>query len=118
MYTIYIVRVAGYARLEYLRTLHYRSRETSLEELPEDMLPWADTSLYIDELAFEESRLSRAVNEMPLLRRQALSMLFVEQLSAQEIAARLGCSVNYIYKQKHLALQKIKAVMEGGDLEG
>jgi len=118
MYTVYIVRVAGYARLEYLRTLRFRSWETSLDELPEDMLPQADASLYIDELTFEESRLSRAVNEMSLLRRQVLIMLFVEQLSASEIAARLGCSVNYVYKQKHLALQKIKAMKEGGDLEG
>ena len=118
MYTVYMVRVTGYARREYLRTLRFRSRETSLDDLPEDKLPQADEFLTIDELAFEESRLSRAVNEMPLLRRQVLNMLFAEQLSAQEIAARLSCSVNYVYKQKHLALQKIKSMMEGSDLEG
>jgi len=45
---------------------------------------------------------------MPLLRQQVLVLAIIEQLPALEIAERLGCSVNYVYKQKHLALQKIK----------
>ena len=50
---------------------------------------------------------------LPLLRRQVLSMLFVEQLTAIEIAERLNCPVNYVYKEKHRALQKIRVTMEG-----
>jgi RNA polymerase sigma factor (sigma-70 family) len=54
-----------------------------------------------EEFDFEEERLSRAINELPLLRRRVLAMTFIEQLTAPEIAERLGCSANYVYKQKH-----------------
>jgi len=117
MYTVYIQRVTDFARREYLRSLRYRSWETSLDDLPENKSPQAEEPRFANELAFGEDRLSRAVSEMPLLRRQVLILLFMEQLSAQEIAARLGCSVNYVYKQKHLALQKIKEVMNNGEHE-
>ncbi|MCL2494969.1 MAG: hypothetical protein FWE98_04855 [Oscillospiraceae bacterium] len=39
-------------------------------------------------------------------------MAFIEKLTAQEIAARLGCAVSYVYKQKCLALQKLKETRE------
>jgi len=52
------------------------------------------------------------MNNLPLLRRQVLKMAFIEKLTAQEIAARLGCAVSYVYKQKCLALQKLKETRE------
>jgi len=110
MYTTYIGRVAEYARKEYLRTLPH---EIPLEELPEDMLALVEDKPFPDELELAEDRLSQVVNDLPLLRRQVLSMLFVEELSAIEIAERLGCSAGYVYKEKHRALKKIRAVMEG-----
>jgi len=113
MYTAYIERVARFARQEYLRTLQYRSREVPLEDLPNEELPQAEDRYFPDEFAFAELRLSQTVNDLPLLRRQVLSMLFVEQLTAPEIAERLGCPISYIYKEKHRALKKIRDVMEG-----
>jgi len=114
MYTSYIGRVAGFARKEYLRTLRYREEEIGFSNLPEDrlVLPSVRTS---DEFDFAEERLSQAITDLPLLRRQVLEMIFIEQLTAPEISERLGCSVNYVYKQKHLALRKIEAILrEGG----
>jgi RNA polymerase sigma factor (sigma-70 family) len=113
MFTTYIERVAGYARQEYLRTLRYRAREVSLAELPEEKLSHSDDGLLPDEFAFEVDRLSQAITDLPALRKQVLVLAFIHQLTAPEIAARLGCTVDYIYKQKHLALQKLKATMEG-----
>ena len=117
MYTAYIGRVAGYARQEYLRTLSHRSQEIPLEELPEDTLSLVQDRPFPDEFEFAEDRLSQAANDLPLLRRQMLALAFVEQLSAPEIAERLGCSVNYVYKQKCLALRKMKDAMEDGNRE-
>jgi len=117
MYTVYIERVAGFARKEYLRTLRYRSIEIPLDSLPEDRLPQADVPAFANELDFEEDRLSRALNDMPLLRRQVLKLAFIENLPAREIAERLGCDVSYVYKQKCLALRKLKETKEGDDRE-
>ena len=112
MYTTYIGRVAGYARQEYLRNLLHHPQEIPLEELPEDTLALVQDKHFPEEFELAEDRLSQAVNELPLLRRQVLSMLFVEQLTALEIAERLGCSAGFVYKEKHRALKKIRAVME------
>ena len=113
MYTAYIGRVAGYARQEYLRTLSYRSQEQSLEELSEETLALVEDRYFPDEFELAEGRLSRAMNDLPLLRRQVLALAIIEELPAQEIAERLGCSVSYVYKQKHLARQKLKETGEG-----
>jgi len=115
MYTAYIGRVAGYARQEYLRTLRQRPQDISLEELPEETLALVEDRYFPNEFELAEERLSQAVNELPLLRRRVLTMLFVEQLTAPEIAEKLGCSVGYVYNEKHRALQKIRYMMEGDD---
>ncbi|MCL2301387.1 MAG: sigma-70 family RNA polymerase sigma factor [Firmicutes bacterium] len=115
MYTTYIGRVAGYARQEYLRTLLQQHREIPLEELSEETLGLVEDRYFPNEFELAEERLSRAVNELPLLRRRVLSMLFVEQLTAPEVAEKLGCSVNYVYNEKHRTLRKIRDMMEGDD---
>ena len=115
MYTAYIGRVAGYARQEYLRTLRQRPQDISLEELPEETLALVEDRYFPNEFELAEERLSQAVNELPLLRRRVLTMLFVEQLTAPEIAEKLGCSVGYVYNEKHRTLQKIRYIMEGDD---
>jgi len=112
MYTTYISRVAVYARREYLRALLHRSREIPLEELSEDTLALVEDRYFPDEFEIAEERLSRALSELPLLRRRVLSMLFVEQLTAPEIAEKLGCSVGYVYNEKHRTLRKIRDMME------
>ena len=117
MYTAYIERVAGFARKEYLRTLSHRSQEVFLEDQSEEILALVEDRYFPDEFELAESRLSQTISELPLLRRQIISMLFMEQLSAPEIAERLGCSVSYVYNEKHRALRKIRNMMEDDDHE-
>ena len=115
MYTAYIERVAGFARKEYLRTLSHRSQEVSLDEQSEEILALVEDRYFPDEFDLAEDRISRAVNDLPLLRRQVLSMLFVERLTAPEIAARTGCSMSYVYNVKHRMRRKAREMMEGND---
>ena len=117
MYTTYIGRVAGYARQEYLRTLFRRIQEVPLEELSEETLALVEDRHFPDEFELAEDRLSRALNDLPLLQRRVLALLFIEQRTAPEIAAELGCSIGYVYKEKHRALKKIREVMEGDDCD-
>jgi len=108
MYTAYIERVAGFARKEYLRTLSHRPKEVSLEEQSEEILALVEDRYFPDEFDFAEERLSRAMNDMALLRRQVLVLACLQGLPAREIAERLGCTVGYVYKEKHFALRGLK----------
>ena len=64
---------------------------------------------------FEEEKLAQAFSALPLMRREVLRLLFVEELTPGEIAAKLHCSMNYVHKQKSRALQKLRAALTDGD---
>lgn len=68
-----------------------------------------------DAFDFEEEKLAQAFSELPLMRREVLRLLFVEELTPGEIAKQLHCSLNYVHKQKSRALQKLRAALTEGD---
>ena len=98
-FTAWIKDVAGYARLEYLRKLKYRKLERPLEDIPQEMLSYEDPMpAGKEDFDFAEEKLSRAFTGLNLLRRRILTLTFVEGLTAQETADKLGCSVEYVYE--------------------
>ena len=65
-----------------------------------------------DAFNFEEERLAKAFYELPLMRREVLRLLFVCELTPEEISHRLHCSVNFVHLQKSRALKKLRDAME------
>ena len=61
-----------------------------------------------DSFDFEEQRLAEAFRELLLMRRRILEMLFVEDLTPSEIAAKLHCSVQHVYNQRSLAIKRLR----------
>lgn len=119
-FSAYIEMVIIHAGFDYVRRQGIRKHECS----PED--PTTDTRSYEDplpstrgEFEFEEDKLSEAFLKLNLLRRRILTLIYVEGLSALETAARLGCSIDYVYLQKHRALKALRDyLMNGGDKHG
>lgn len=68
-----------------------------------------------DAFDFEEEKLAQAFYALPLMRREVLRLLFVEEKTPDEIAKQLHCSLNYVHKQKSRALQKLRAALTEGD---
>ena len=104
-FTRWIVITAEHAQKNYLRAEKKQLQTVPLEEAD---VAIADTALLSagvtpDSFDFEEQRLAEAFRELPLMRRRILEMLFVEELTPSEIAAKLHCSV--------LAEQAIKAAI-------
>ena len=64
---------------------------------------------------FEEERIAQAFRALPLMRREVLRLLFVEEKTPGEIAGQLHCSVNYVHQQKSRALKKLRAALMEGD---
>jgi RNA polymerase sigma factor (sigma-70 family) len=119
-FTAWIEHVVYYARLEYMRRFDHAANEISLEEAPESAFVYEDPPLITkNQFEFEDASLSRSFSRLSLLRRRILILIFVEGLSAQDTADALGCSVDYVYKQKHMALKKLRdQLMDGGDIRG
>lgn len=117
-FTVYIAQVIIHAKLDYIRKTKRRAQEVYLEDL--EMEPSVDfneqyVKLYCSKQSFEfeEEKLANAFSALPLMRQRVLEMLFIEDLTAIEIAEKMNCSVKYVYDQKYLALQKLRKSLGG-----
>lgn len=88
----------------------------SLDELPVDLVE--DPTDYYGHIEigrvdfnFEEEKLAKAFSELPLMRREVLRLLFVEELTVEEIAQKLCCSKEMVRQQKSRAIRKLRAVL-------
>lgn len=117
-FTIWLETTLARARSKYYSSQKQRIETISYEEMPIDYrLDPYDCFAMVgrdpNTFDFEETRLAEAFYELPLMRREVLRLLFVCELTPEEIAQRLHCSVNYVYKQKYRALKKLRRILEG-----
>jgi len=117
MFTAYMQKVVANAKFDYIRRKATQSKRGVEPDLPE----WQEHSYEQNfrlapqnEFDFEEQRLADSFALLPLMRRQILTLLFVQGLTAMEVAEELGCSLDYVYTSKRRALQKLREQMEGG----
>lgn len=109
-FTRWIVITAEHAQKNYLRAEKKQLQTVPLEEADVAIVDTALLSAGVtpDSFDFEEERLAEAFRELPLMRRRILEMLFVEELTPSEIAAKLHCSVQHVYNQRSLAIKRLR----------
>ena len=110
--------------LKNARKMYYRSQSTKFETIPFEDIPlefkmdpinyYEIVERSVDAFDFEEERLAKAFFELPLMRREVLRLLFVCELTPEEIARKLCCSPAYVRKQKFYALKKLRELLEEG----
>ena len=110
------------ARKMYFRTQTRKYEEIPYEELPMEFRidpedPYERIDRSDDAFYFEEERIAKAFFELPLMRREVLRLLFVCNLSPEQISRRLHCSASYVRKQKFYALKKLRELLEVADDE-
>ena len=119
-FTAYIREVVRYAKLEYSRKQKYRVHEVPLENASDEAVAHEDPlPMENGDFGFTDEKLSGAYSDLKSLQKKILVHIFVEELSAQETAEKLDCSVDYVYLQKHRILKKLRdQLMEEGDTHG
>ncbi|MDO5123079.1 MAG: sigma-70 family RNA polymerase sigma factor [Eubacteriales bacterium] len=124
-FTAWLDTLIRRAKLDYLRKMEIPVDIVSLEELGEEFLPITEDVwmrqllLQEDDFNFEEERLANAYAQLPLLRKQILKLLFVDNLKVKEVAKKLNCPSTYVSDQKRRALAALrKKLSEGGDENG
>ena len=124
-FTAWLDTLIRRAKLDYLRKYHIPLEIISLEELHEENMPisedvWMRKMLFEeDDFCFEEERLAKAYAELPLLRKQILKLMYVDELEVKEIARLLNCSAQYVSNQKQKGLKHLRKCMtEGGEKHG
>lgn len=120
-FTAYMELLVSHAKIDYLRRQRYKQMEILAEQSDIDMAAKHDDPFPINknEFEFEEDKLTEAFSKLTLLRRQILTLTFVEGLSALEVADKLNCSADYVYLQKHRALKALRDyLMDGSGRNG
>lgn len=109
------------AKCNYLVKENNAKKEISLDGIPANLIPdpqdcFAAVERSTVDFEFEEEKLARAFSGLPLMRREVLRLLFVEEKEPDEIASILNCSTNYVHLQKFRALKRLRQLLtEGGD---
>ena len=124
-FTAWLDTLIRRAKLDYFRKYNIPLEIISLEELREENMPisedvWMRKMLFEeDDFCFEEERLAKAYAELPLLRKQILKLMYVDELEVKEIARLLNCSAQYVSNQKQKGLKHLrKRMTEGGEKHG
>ena len=103
------------ARIDYLRKLSRQVPTVPLDDVPEEQLGVSDSVLRNVGFEFDDERLYRAFSELNSVRQRILTLLFVHEMKPLEIAWLLDCPVEYVYKQRSLAIKRLRRMLEGDD---
>ena len=121
MFTAYMQKVVTHAKIDYIRRKIAQGKKGVSPNLPERQESSYEQDFRLapqNEFDFEEQRLADSFASLPLIRRQILTLLFVQELTAMEVAEELGCSLDYVYSNKRRALQKMQdQLREGGEYD-
>lgn len=115
-FTTWLKLVLERARIDYIRNLKGRQRELPLDEsrIARALSYQPEVVIRKSELTFdfENEAIGRAVFGLPEKRREVLEMLFVMNMSPEDIALKLGCTVQHVYNQRALALKELRAKLK------
>lgn len=116
-FTTWLEKLIVRAKLDYIRSNRRYLDVISIEDLSDEAMAVCDDPIRIEthRFEFEDERMENAFCRLTPLRRQILTMLFVEEMTPEEVAAELGCSVDAVYNNRSRALKKLReAIMKGG----
>ena len=111
-FTSWLTTLMRRARIDYFRSKEREVKTISLDEVSETDFAVQDRYAILESsFQFEEERLARAFFSLPIQRQQILTMLYVDELSPEEIARILNCSVDYVYKTKSRSLKPLRKML-------
>lgn len=117
-FTMFMEKVVINAKIDYFRKMDYTRFETPMDLLSENLAdPISDLVDLFDEdkFRFEERQISEAFYDLNLMRQRILELTYIHQMSAQEIADHLNCSLKYVYNQRTVAIRRLRELLLKGD---
>ena len=113
------------ARLNYLKSQERVANTISLEDLHEEQtdiyegeIHWIAEMTATESFSFEEEYVEDAFSKLAPVKRKVITMLFLFDMTPQEIADQMGCTVQYVYKQRSLGLKKLREALEKRENHG
>lgn len=114
-FTAWMKLVVKHAKIDYIRRNKYRQSECSIEdETLKNTLhyeqDYSETST-INNFDFDNDMLRRAFAKLSPQRQRVLIMLFIKNMSAEEIADELECDVRNVINLRYYALRDLRNLL-------
>lgn len=114
-FTVWLKVVVKRVKIDYIRRQKKRYIEVSIEEATISNTLVYEQKFDINEernkFVFENTRISAAFNKLSPKRKEILEMLFVRNLTSEEIAKEWKCSLQYVYLLRSSALTKLRDIL-------
>lgn len=111
-FTEWVKVVVKRAKIDYIRRLNRHSNEISIDDkqLTDKLIyePIKGTEVADSGFAFNNERLFAIFKKMAPKRRQVLEMLFVHNMTPEEISVELQCTLQHVYNLRSLAIKELK----------
>lgn len=113
-FTAWMKIVVKRAKIDYIRRLKKRPKELSIDDknLSHKLVYEPQIITNCNDFDFENKDLLRVFKGLSERRKQILILIFVKNLSPEDVAEKMGCSVQYVYNQQSLTLKQLRKRME------
>lgn len=110
------------AKIDYIRRLNRRSNEISIEDeqLTDKLIYEPSSEIEGPETCFEfdNRTLSAAFKKSAPKRRRLLELLFIHNMTPDDVAVELRCSLQHVYNLRSLTLKELKSRLNEEDIWG
>ena len=116
-FTAWMKVVVKRAKIDYIRRISRHSNEVSLddERIADELVyePPVGTEGLQTGFEFDNRTLSAVFKKLAPQRRRLLELLFVHNMTPDEVAEELHCSVQHVYNLRSLAMKELKNKLDG-----
>lgn len=111
-FTAWMMTLVRRAKINYLNKRLKNHNNISLDMVPEKLLSvnyeYIRATDSTDKIEFSDEGIAASFLALSSTRQKILTMLFVREMTSEEIAAEIGCSVQNVYNQTSIALKQLR----------
>lgn len=116
-FTAWLTVLVRRTKINYLLHENRHKNNIPIDSVPETVLSdkpkYIETSASAEQIEFSNEQIAISFSALSSTRQKILTMLYLNDMSPEEIAAELGCSVQNIYNQTSIALKQLKKQLGG-----
>ncbi len=119
-FTAWMQVVVKRAKIDYIRSLKRHYNEVSIDDnqFVDKLIAGPTNEIEtVNSFEFENERLSIIFKKLVPKRQQILKLLFIDNMSAEEVAAELRCSLQHVYNLRSLTLKELKDKLNKGEFK-
>ena len=116
-FTAWLTTLVRRAKINYIEKEKRHKNNVPIDSVSEKAL--SEDPYYIDKtesaekIEFSDESVAKSFSILSVTRQKILTMIYLNDMNPEEIAAKLGCSVQNVYNQTSIALKQLRKLIGG-----